>query len=212
MAKYKKRIPQVPKEGAEPIAFNDSQRAAVEAAYGESLSEQIWTKIFVATGLYLNAAPSERTAVPIKKFLPRLNKLKELAKSLRTDFAEDVSSFGPTSEGKSFLLKAGASVSGLIGPDGIPGWADSEAAFEGQAMGHRDCMMPLDETADGEDKMPLVERAQMLAFGISRTGRDIFRRPMRNSTVSESATIGFSFKVPVKGPSVTSPETPGTRA
>jgi hypothetical protein len=167
MAKYKKRIPQVPKEGAEPIAFNDSQRAAVEAAYGESLSEQIWTKIFVATGLYLNAAPSERTAVPIKKFLPRLNKLKELAKSLRTDFAEDVSS-NPTSEGKSFLLKAGASVSGLIGPDGIPGWADSEAAFEGQAMGHRDCMMPLDETADGEDKMPLVERAQMLAFGISR--------------------------------------------
>jgi Domain of unknown function (DUF927) len=76
--------------------------------------------------------------------------------------------FGPTSEGKSFLLKAGASVSGLIGPDGIPGWADSEAAFEGQAMGHRDCMMPLDESADGEDKMPLVERARMLAFGIAR--------------------------------------------
>jgi hypothetical protein len=92
MGKYLKRIPQVPKEGAEPIAFNDSQRAAVEAAYGKSLSEQIWTKIFVATGLYLNAAPFDRTAVPIKKFLPRLDKLKELAKSLRSDFAEDVSS------------------------------------------------------------------------------------------------------------------------
>src|SRR5665213_376772 len=76
--------------------------------------------------------------------------------------------FGPTSEGKSFLLKAGASVSGLIGPDGLPVWADSEPAFEGHAMGHRDCMMPLDETADGENKMPLVERARMLAFGISR--------------------------------------------
>lgn len=92
MAKYRKRIPQVPKEGAEPIAFNDNQRAAIEAAYGNSLSEQIWTKIFVATGLYLNAAPSERTAIPIKDLLPRLNELKELAKSIRSDFAGDVSS------------------------------------------------------------------------------------------------------------------------
>ena len=76
--------------------------------------------------------------------------------------------FGLTSEGKSFLLKAGASVSGLIGPDGVPGWADSEPAFEGQAMGHRDCMMPLDETADGENKMPLEKKARMLAFVIAR--------------------------------------------
>ena len=76
--------------------------------------------------------------------------------------------FGQTSEGKSFLLKAGASVAGLIGPDGLPGWADTEAAFEGQAMGHRDCMMPLDETADGEHKMPLDQKARMLAFVIAR--------------------------------------------
>ncbi len=76
--------------------------------------------------------------------------------------------FGLTSEGKSFLLKAGASVSGLIGPDGVPGWADSEPAFEGQAMGHRDCMMPLDEAADGEHKMPLEKKARMLAFVIAR--------------------------------------------
>jgi hypothetical protein len=67
-----------------------------------------------------------------------------------------------------FLLKAGASVAGLIGPDGLPGWADTEAAFEGQAMGHRDCMMPLDETADGEHKMPLDQKARMLAFVIAR--------------------------------------------
>jgi uncharacterized protein (DUF927 family) len=76
--------------------------------------------------------------------------------------------FGLTSEGKSFLLKAAASVSGLIGPDGIPGWADTEAAFEGQAMGHRDCIMPLDETADGASKMPLEQKARMLAFIIAR--------------------------------------------
>jgi hypothetical protein len=76
--------------------------------------------------------------------------------------------FGDTSEGKSFLLKAGGSVSGLIGPEGIPGWADSEPAFEGQAMGHRDCMMPLDETADGENRMGLDKKARMLAFVIAR--------------------------------------------
>ena len=76
--------------------------------------------------------------------------------------------FGDTSEGKTFLLKAAASVSGLVGPDGLPGWADTGSAFEGQAMGHRDCMMPLDETADGENKMPLEKKARMLAFLIAR--------------------------------------------
>jgi hypothetical protein len=90
MAKYLRRVPQVPK-GGEPIAISSSQRAAIEAAYGRSLSTQIWAKIIVATGLYLEAAPSERIAVPIKEFLPRLNELKELAKSIKNDFAEDVS-------------------------------------------------------------------------------------------------------------------------
>jgi hypothetical protein len=42
--------------------------------------------------------------------------------------------FGQTSEGKTFLLKAGASVAGLIGPGGLPGWADTEAAFEGNRI------------------------------------------------------------------------------
>ncbi len=87
--------------------------------------------------------------------------------------------FGPTSEGKSFLLKGGASVSGLIGPDGLPGWADTEPAFEGQAMGHRDCMMPLDETADGENKMQLEKKARMLAFVIARN------RPRKLSKIFE---------------------------
>ena len=35
-------------------------------------------------------------------------------------------------------------------------------------MGHRDCMMPLDETADGEHKMPLDQKARMLTFVIAR--------------------------------------------
>jgi hypothetical protein len=77
--------------------------------------------------------------------------------------------FGNTTEGKTLTLKVAASVAGLFGPGGsMPSWADSEAGFEGQAMGHRDCVLPLDETGDGEQKMPLAERARMLAFGIAR--------------------------------------------
>ena len=77
--------------------------------------------------------------------------------------------FGTTSEGKTLALKVAASVAGLFGPGGgLPSRADFEAGFEGQAMGHRDCILPLDETADGEKEMPLQKRARMLAFGIGR--------------------------------------------
>jgi uncharacterized protein (DUF927 family) len=89
---------------------------------------------------------------------------------------------GSTSEGKTITLKVAASVAGLFGPGGaLPSWADSEAGFEGQAMGHRDCMLPLDETADGEKEMPLEKRARMLAFGIGRN------RPRRLSSTYEKA-------------------------
>jgi hypothetical protein len=59
--------------------------------------------------------------------------------------------------------------------------ADSEAGFEGQAMGHRDCILPLDETADGEREMPLDRRARTLAFGIARN------RPRKLSSTYEKA-------------------------
>jgi hypothetical protein len=50
----------------------------------------------------------------------------------------------------------------------LPSWADSEAGFEAQEMGHRDCILPLDETGDGEKEMPLEKRARALAFGVAR--------------------------------------------
>ena len=69
--------------------------------------------------------------------------------------------FGSTSEGKTLALKVAASVAGLFGPGGdLPSWADSIPGFEGQAMGHRDCVLPLDETADGEKEMPLDKALQ----------------------------------------------------
>ncbi|MFZ0846052.1 MAG: hypothetical protein WAM62_09695 [Pseudolabrys sp.] len=101
MARYQKRIPLVPR-GGEPIAFNRNQRETIEAAYGNSLSGEIWKKLIIATGLYLEAAPSERTAVPVKKFLSRLDQLKELAQSIKNDFDEDV---GAKKKDKGRILK-----------------------------------------------------------------------------------------------------------
>jgi hypothetical protein len=73
-------------------------------------------------------------------------------------------------------------VAGLFGPGGgLPSWADSEPGFEGQAMGHRDCVLPLDETGDGEKEMPLEKRARILAFGIARN------RPRKLSPAYERA-------------------------
>ena len=88
--------------------------------------------------------------------------------------------FSDTSDGKSHAIFVAASVAGLMGPDGLPSWADSEPAIEDLARGLRDCVMPLDETADGEDKTtPLEKKARILAFLIARN------RPRRLSRIYE---------------------------
>jgi hypothetical protein len=85
--------------------------------------------------------------------------------------------FSTTSDGKTAVLFIAASVAGLISSGGLPGWADTEPGIEDQALGHRDCILPLDETGDGKGKMPLKDKARMLAFMIgpiqqrSATGR-----------------------------------------
>ena len=76
--------------------------------------------------------------------------------------------FSKTSDGKTTLLYAAASVAGLISDDGLPGWADSEAGLEDQARGHRDCTMPSDDSGDGSDKVPLHVKARALAFMVAR--------------------------------------------
>ena len=76
--------------------------------------------------------------------------------------------FSDTSDGKSHALFVAASVAGLMGPDGLPSWADSESAIEALARGHRDCVMPLDEAADDEAKTPIEKKARLLAFLIAR--------------------------------------------
>jgi putative DNA primase/helicase len=76
--------------------------------------------------------------------------------------------FSTTSDGKTAMLFIAASVAGLIGADGLPGWADSEPGIEGLARGHRDCLLPLDESGDGNGKVSLKDKAKMLAFMIAR--------------------------------------------
>jgi Domain of unknown function (DUF927) len=89
--------------------------------------------------------------------------------------------FSDTSDGKTAMLFAAASVAGLIGADGLPGWADSEPGLEDQARGHRDCVLPLDESGDGNGKIPLKDKAKMLAFMIARN------RPRKLSKKHERA-------------------------
>jgi hypothetical protein len=88
--------------------------------------------------------------------------------------------FSTTSDGKTAMLFIAASVAGLIGPDGLPGWADSEPGIEDQARGHRDCVLPLDESGD-TGKVPVRDKAKMLAFMIARN------RPRRLSKKYERA-------------------------
>ena len=76
--------------------------------------------------------------------------------------------FSDTSDGKTLCLIIAASVAGLVGVEGLPGWADSGPGIEAMARGYRDCVMPLDESADGEHQMPLEKKSRMVAFLIAR--------------------------------------------
>jgi uncharacterized protein (DUF927 family) len=87
--------------------------------------------------------------------------------------------FSETSDGKTASLVVAASVTGLLGPEGLPGWADSEPALEALLRGCRDCLMALDESGDGEHQMRLDKKARMLAFLIARN------RPRKLSKVYE---------------------------
>jgi hypothetical protein len=84
--------------------------------------------------------------------------------------------FGTTSTGKtSGGLYAAGSVAGLFGENGLPGWADSIPALEQLAVGHRDCILPLDDAGDGDGgPLPVHEKARLLAFTFGRgRGRNL---------------------------------------
>ena len=72
--------------------------------------------------------------------------------------------FGKTSDGKSLSAIIAASVPGLMGPGGLAAWANSEPAIEALAYGHRDSVMPLDQSADGNIKCHWSERHKCWRF------------------------------------------------
>ena len=103
--------------------------------------------------------------------------------------------FSETSDGKTLALYVGASVPGLIGPAGLPGWADSIAGLEDLLIGRRDCLVPVDEQGDGEHQMPPEEKARSLAFMVARNRpRRLARRYERNHNLEgrESRNIVIS--------------------
>jgi uncharacterized protein (DUF927 family) len=90
--------------------------------------------------------------------------------------------FSNTSDGKTACLVVAVSVAGLVGNEGLPCWADSTPGMEDLARGHRDNVMPLDESADGEYQLSLAKKSRMIAFLIekkssSQTIQEIRARP-----------------------------------
>jgi hypothetical protein len=102
-----------------------------------------------------------------------------LLRPLGMDYSFGINWFSDTSDGKTLCLLVAASLAGLVGDEGLPCWADSQPGIEALARGHRDNVMPLDETADGEHQMPLEKKSQMVAFLITRG------RPRKLSPVYE---------------------------
>jgi putative DNA primase/helicase len=104
--------------------------------------------------------------------------------------------FAPTSTGKSSLLCAAASVPGLNNKDeGLPKWSDSEAAIEELAIGHRDGLLPLDESGDQDSKVEAHVKAKQLAFLFSRNRARILDKTYQkkiNLTLREFRVIVLS--------------------
>jgi hypothetical protein len=104
--------------------------------------------------------------------------------------------FGTTSTGKTSGLYAAGSVAGLFGENGLPGWADSITGLEQLAVGHRDGILPLDDTADeGNNTLPIHKKATLLAFMFARNrGRNLDKSHERkvNLTVKEFRVIALS--------------------
>jgi len=104
--------------------------------------------------------------------------------------------FGPSSDGKTIALIVASSVSGLLNDDGLPTWADSETSIEDQARGHRDGILPLDETGGGNrGGVKSEEKLRNIAFALgSNRGRRLSKvyQKKNRTTVREFRVIMLS--------------------
>lgn len=60
---------------------------------------------------------------------------------------------GPSSRGKTLLNRLACSVAGLNSESGPATWDSTESAFEQRALGHRDCVAPLEEISHLDGKV-----------------------------------------------------------
>ncbi len=75
---------------------------------------------------------------------------------------------GPTSGGKTLLLRLAASGAGLNSDEGPETWDGSAPGFEQRALGHRDCMMPLDDLSHlAGDATHVAQLAKLVTFRLS---------------------------------------------
>lgn len=75
---------------------------------------------------------------------------------------------GPTSGGKTLLIRLAASATGLNSDDGPATWDGSAAAFEQRALGHRDCMMSLDDISHLQgDSAQVTQLAKLVTFRLA---------------------------------------------
>ena len=70
---------------------------------------------------------------------------------------------GMTSSGKTLCVRSGASAAGLNNSEGPATWDASLAGFEQRALGHRDCIVPLDDTS----YLPQPELAKLVTFRLA---------------------------------------------
>ena len=93
--------------------------------------------------------------------------------------------FGESSQGKTSVEVAAASVSGLITDGGLPGWADTTPAIEQLAVGHRDNILPLDDAAEGESReLKMEDKFRQVAYAIARNRpRNVDKKHMKNSNL-----------------------------
>jgi hypothetical protein len=104
--------------------------------------------------------------------------------------------FGTSSTGKtSGGLYAAGCTAGLFGENGLPGWSDSIPALEQLAVGHRDYLLPLDETSGDSGPIPIEKKAKHLAFMFGQNrGRALDKSHERkvNLVVKEFRVIALS--------------------
>jgi uncharacterized protein (DUF927 family) len=100
--------------------------------------------------------------------------------------------FGTTSTGKTGGLYAAGSVAGLFTENGLPGWSDSISALEQLAIGHRDGVLPLDDTGDGGGPLPISQKAKHLAFMFGRNRGRTSTNSMKRNRNSQRKSFASS--------------------